>query len=75
MDENKKNTQFEGKGVVRKTFETYRSEYKKIVWPSLPTLVKHTVTVVTVSLMFGVYIAVTDGILSTLFSRFVQLVS
>jgi len=56
-------------------YRTYRAEFMKIVWPSKPTLVKHTITVIVVSLLFGAYIALTDGILTILFSRFVGLVT
>ena len=54
---------------------TYKAEFKKIVWPSRETLAKHTLTVVVVSLIFGAYIALTDGIFSAIFTRFVQLVA
>lgn len=57
---------------VKSTYRAYKAEFKKIVWPSRELLMKHTVTVVTVSLLFGAYIALTDGILSALFTRFVQ---
>jgi len=60
---------------LQNIIRTYRSEFLKIVWPSRETLIKHTITVVAVSLMFGIYIAITDGIFGALFSRFVQLVS
>jgi len=60
--------------AVQGVFRTYRAEYKKIVWPSWPTVFKHTVTVIVVSLIFGAYIALTDGIFGALFNRFVSLV-
>ena len=50
----------------------FSSEFKKIVWPSRQTLIKHTVTVIAVSLMFGAYIAVSDFIFSSAFQQFVQ---
>jgi len=71
MSEKKENSP----NVFMKTFNTYKAEYKKIVWPSRDTLIKHTVTVVVVSLLFGAYIALTDGVLGALFSQFVSLVS
>ena len=64
-----------GGDVVRGTYQTYRAEFRKIVWPSKETLFKHTVTVITVSLIFGAYIAAADGVLTALFGRFVSLVS
>ena len=73
--QDKKQEAYEGPNAVESTFRTYKAEFKKIVWPSRETMIKHTVTVIAVSLMFGVYIAITDGIFGALFSRFVQLVS
>jgi len=72
MNEDKKST---GQNVFVRTYRTYKAEFKKIVWPSRQTLTKHTITVIVVSLIFGVYIAATDGVFGALFSRFVQLVS
>ena len=62
-------------GTLRRIYRIYYAEFKKIVWPSRPTLIKHTLTVIIVSLIFGAYIALTDGILTVLFGRFVGLVS
>jgi len=78
MDEkNKKEVKnSEERGWLANTYRTYHAEYKKIVWPSWKTLfLKHTVTVIAVSLIFGVYIAVIDGIFGALFSQFVRLVT
>jgi len=68
----KKNT--EGPNWFVRTYRTYKAEYKKIVWPTRATMIKHTITVIAVSLLFGAYIALTDGILNTLFSQFVRLI-
>jgi len=57
-------------GIVR----TYRSEFRKIVWPSRQTTMKHTFTVIVVSLIFGAYIALSDYGLSIIFRQFVNLV-
>jgi len=57
-------------GIVR----TYRSEFRKIVWPSRQTTMKHTITVIFVSLIFGAYIALADGALGIVFRQFVNLV-
>jgi len=65
----------QGPNNFTKLSRTYWAEYKKIVWPSRATLIKHTVTVVVVSLLFGAYIALTDGVLGALFSQFVSLVT
>ena len=69
MDDNKKNS---GEpGVVKGTFQTYRAEFRKIVWPSKETLFKHTVTVIAVSLMFGAYISLNDFLFGNVFQQFV----
>jgi preprotein translocase subunit SecE len=52
----------------------YRAEFRKIVWPSKAVLFKHTVTVIAVSLIFGAYIALMDGIFGFGIQRFIQLV-
>jgi len=72
--QDKKQEAHEGPNAVEGIYRTYKAEFKKIVWPSRDTMIKHTVTVIAVSLMFGIYIAITDGIFGALFSRFVQLV-
>jgi preprotein translocase subunit SecE len=53
---------------------TYRAEFRKIVWPSRQTTIKHTITVIFVSLIFGAYISLADGFFGILFSQFVNLV-
>jgi len=69
-----KEIKYEGPNFVQNIYRTYKAEFKKIVWPSRQTLMKHTLTVIVVSLIFGAYIALTDGIFGALFSRFVELV-
>ena len=73
-EENKKQEKHEGPNAAQGIYRTYKAEFKKIVWPSRETLIKHTFTVIIVSLIFGAYIALTDGVFGALFSRFVQLV-
>ncbi|MCL1863096.1 MAG: preprotein translocase subunit SecE [Defluviitaleaceae bacterium] len=65
----------ENENVVKSTYQTYRAEFRKIVWPSRETLFKHTITVIVVSLMFGVYIAFFDFIFGQAFQGFVGLIS
>jgi len=75
MDKDKEKTVMEGgTDVVSGIFHQYRSEFRKIVWPSRETLMKHTVTVVLVSAIFGAYIALNDGVFNFLFRQFVNLV-
>ena len=77
MNEEKNTPKKEGRddNVVKGIFQTYRAEFRKIVWPSRETLIKHTVTVIVVSLMFGAYIALMDGGFGILFRQFVDLVT
>jgi len=65
----------EGPNAIQSIYRTYKAEFKKIVWPSREAMVKHTITVIIVSLFFGAYIALLDGVFGALFTRFVQLVS
>ena len=60
---------------LKRVIRPYYAEFRKIVWPTKETLIKHTITVAVVSLIFGAYIALVDGVLTVLFGRFVQLVS
>ena len=74
MDENKKKESkpaAQGNNVFVDVYQTYRAEFRKIVWPSRQTLVKHTATVIAVSLMFGAYIALNDFVFSNVFREFV----
>ena len=75
MDKDKDKTVIEGgTDVVSGIFHQYRAEFRKIVWPSRETMIKHTVTVVIVSAIFGAYIALNDGAFGFLFRQFVSLV-
>ena len=53
----------------------FTSEFKKIVWPSRQELMKETVVVIVVSLLFGLYVTVLDGVFGFLFSQFAQFAS
>ena len=61
--------------AVKSVYQTYKAEFRKIVWPSRETMVKHTVTVIAVSLIFGAYIALMDGAFGIVFGQFVNLVN
>jgi len=67
----------DNKNVVMDTasgiFTSYKAEFRKIVWPSKENLIKHTITVVAVSLMFGAYIAAMDGGFGIIFRQLVGL--
>jgi len=53
----------------------FTSEFKKIVWPSRQELLKETIVVIVVSLLFGLYITVLDGVFGFLYSQFAQFAS
>ena len=75
MDKNEDKSVFEGAvDTGTGVFHKYKAEFRKIVWPSRETLIKHTITVVMVSAMFGALIAAYDGIFGQLFSAFVRAV-
>ena len=75
MDKDKDRTVVEGgTDVVSGIFHQYRAEFRKIVWPSRETLIKHTVTVVIVSAIFGAYIAANDGVFGFLLRQFANFV-
>jgi len=71
-DLKKKKQEEQEPGAVKGIVQTYRAEFRKIVWPSKATLLKHTVTVIAVSLMFGAYIALNDFAFSRVFQIFVR---
>ena len=58
---------------IKNIYTIYRSEFMKIVWPSRAELIRKTITVSVVSLLFGAYIAALDGILAQIFSSLVGL--
>ena len=58
---------------IKNIYTTYKSEFLKIVWPSRAELIRKTITVSVVSLLFGAYIAALDGILAQIFSSLVGL--
>ena len=75
MDKDKEKNVIEGgTDVVSGIFNQYKAEFRKIVWPSKETMLKHTVTVVIVSAIFGAYIALNDGVFGFFFRRFVNFV-
>ena len=55
------------KNVIVERLTEYRSEFRKIVWPSRELLFKHTLTTIVISLIFGVFIAFLDGVFSFTF--------
>ena len=53
----------------------YWAEFKRIVWPTREVLIKQTVTVIAITLIFGLYITILDGAFGFLFSQFAQFTS
>lgn len=47
------------------TFQDYLAEFKKIVWPSRPEIIKKTTTVVGMSIVIGTIVFGMDSVLST----------
>ena len=79
MEENKNQSAPNNKTVkksltsfVKLKYAEYMSEFKKIVWLSRDELIKQTVIVVVISLMFGVYVAGLDGIFGLAFRQLTQ---
>ncbi len=56
-------------------FKDLRGEFRKIVWPSKETLVKHTVTTIVISLLFGAFITLLDALFGIIFTSLVGLMS
>lgn len=52
-------------------YTTYRGEFAKIVWPGRPELIRKTITVAIISLMFGIYISALDGVFGAVFTTLV----
>jgi preprotein translocase subunit SecE len=76
-DENKKGGKATNQNFFKKLADTvlgklseFKAEFKKIVWPSRETLLKETLTVIVICVIFGVYIALLDGGLSFALSAF-----
>jgi preprotein translocase SecE subunit len=61
------------RGLVSKLTEL-RGEFRKIVWPSRETLVKHTVTTIVISLLFGAFITALDFFFGVVFTSLVGLI-
>ncbi len=62
-------------GAIAGKFTELRAEFRKIVWPSRETLIKHTVTTIVISLIFGAFITVLDGLFGVIFTSLVGLMS
>ncbi len=58
------------RGLLGKLTEL-RGEFRKIVWPSRDTLIKHTVTTIVISLIFGAFITLLDGLFGVISSSLI----
>lgn len=61
------------KGNDKDTFADYKAEFKKIVWPSRPEVVKKTATVVVTSLIIGAIIFCMDTVFNAGYSAIIGL--
>ena len=71
----KKDNKKDNKNFVFEKLTELRAEFRKIVWPSRDLLVKHTITTVVVSLLFGVFIAFLDIVIGFAFTSFVGMIN
>lgn len=55
------------------TFADYKAEFKKIVWPSRPEVVKSTATVIVTSLIVGAIIFCMDTVFNAGYSAIIGL--
>jgi preprotein translocase subunit SecE len=44
-------------------FKGLRAEFRKVVWPDRPSIVKRTVAVIVVSVILGIIITMVDGVI------------
>ena len=58
----------------RRWFREMRSELKKVVWPSFPTVLKNTLIVAGCVLVVGVFIWITDWVAALLLSLLSSLI-
>lgn len=61
------------KGNDKDTFADYKAEFKKIVWPTRPEVVKKTATVIVTSLIVGAIIFCMDTVFSAGYSAIIGL--
>ena len=61
------------KGNDKDTFADYKAEFKKIVWPARPEVVKKTATVVVTSLIIGAIIFCMDTVFNAGYSAIIGL--
>lgn len=65
--EPKKSTTDKSKKSLKTKFDEVMAEFKKIIWPSKEQLTKQTITVIVVSIMFGIIISLFDYGYSVIF--------
>lgn len=61
------------KGNDKDTFADYKAEFKKIVWPTRPEVVKSTATVIVTSLIVGAIIFCMDTVFNAGYSAIIGL--
>lgn len=65
--EPKKSTTDKSKKSLKTKFDEVMAEFNKIIWPSKEQLTKQTITVIIVSIMFGILISFFDYGYSVIF--------
>ena len=68
-----KTTKATKKDNGKDTFADYKAEFKKIVWPSRPDVVKKTATVIVTSLIVGAIIFCMDTVFNAGYSAIIGL--
>jgi len=68
-----KTTKTTKKDNGKDTFADYKAEFKKIVWPSRPDVVKKTATVIVTSLIIGAIIFCMDTVFNAGYSAIIGL--
>lgn len=68
MQEQSKKAGESGNSAKKGFFKEHKSEFNQITWPSKKTLIKHTITVIVISLVLGLIIFAYDFVINYLFT-------
>lgn len=71
----KKSSKKENKKGLSDFLAIYKSEFKKVVWPSRKELFKETITVIVVSLAVGAVIFGYDSAFGAVFNKMIELLA
>lgn len=67
MQEQNKKTGVSSNSMKKSFIKEHKSEFNQITWPSKKTLIKHTITVIVISLVLGLVIFAYDFVIDYLF--------